>query len=100
MHWVQDHEHVSLTANVAVGTTAETMKGTWSRALKRANSRAAVKKQSKATQAGADPGELKSDKGFLRLGRKVGELSLHYPCTKWDPIVVRHHNRFESHSRT
>jgi len=64
MHWVQDHERVSLTANVAVGTTEDSMRGVWSRALERANARATVEKQSKATQAGADPGELKSDKGF------------------------------------
>ena len=27
MYWVQDHDHVSLTTNVAVGTTEETMRG-------------------------------------------------------------------------
>ena len=36
----------------------------WSAALERANARKAVAKQCKATQAGADPGELKSDKGY------------------------------------
>ena len=61
---MQDHERVSLTANIAVGTTAETMRGMWLRVLERANARAAVEKQSNATQAGADPGELKSNKDF------------------------------------
>ena len=70
MHWVQDHERVSLTANVVVGTTAVNMRGMWSRALERANARKAVEKQSKATQTGADPGELKSDKGFYDWDEK------------------------------
>ena len=37
----------------------------WSRALERANARKTELKQVKATHVGADPGELKSDKGFL-----------------------------------
>ena len=64
MHWVQDHERVSLTASIAVGIGQPEMRDAWSKALERANSRSAVAKQAKATQAGADPGELKSDKGF------------------------------------
>ena len=40
------------------------MRGMWSRALERVNAPVAVEKQPKATQVGADPGELKSDKGF------------------------------------
>ena len=67
---MQDHERVSLTANVVVGTTAVNMRGMWSRALERANARKAVEKQSKATQTGADPGELKSDKGFYDWDEK------------------------------
>ena len=64
MHWVQDHERVSLEAAIVVGTTEEEMRGMWSRALERANSRKAELKHSKATQAAADPGELTNDKGF------------------------------------
>jgi len=65
MHWVQDHERISLTANVAVGTMSDLMRGVWSRALECANAHAAVEKKSKATQAVADSGELKSNKGIL-----------------------------------
>ena len=64
MHWVQDHERVSLEADIVVGITEEEMRGMWSRALERANSRKAELKHSKATQAAADPGELTNDKGF------------------------------------
>ena len=70
MHWVQDHEIVSLTANVIVGTTANTMRGVWLRALEFVNARTAVEKHSKATQAGADLGELKSDEVFYDWDEK------------------------------
>ena len=63
------------------------MREAWSRALKRANARKIVAKQAKATQAGADPGELKSDKAFMSgmiSGRITSPLSqvrreCHYP---------------------
>ena len=64
MHWVQDHGRVSLTPTVVTGVTQEAMRQAWSEALERANARKAVAKQCKATQAGAEPQELKSDKGF------------------------------------
>ena len=70
MHWVQDHESVSLTENVAVGTTADSMRRMWSRALERANARTAVEKQPEADQVGADPGKLKLDKGFYNWDEK------------------------------
>ncbi len=67
MHWVQDHGRVSLTPGVIVGMTNVQVRQMWSAALERANARKAVAKQCKATQAGADPGELKSDKGYYEL---------------------------------
>ena len=70
MHWIQDHERVSLPAKVPVGVTQDEMREAWSRALERANARKIVAKQAKATQAGADPGELKSDKAFYEWDDK------------------------------
>ena len=35
MHWVQDHERVSLTASVAVGTVQLEIRDAWSKALER-----------------------------------------------------------------
>lgn len=64
IHWVQDHERVHLTASVAVRKTQQEMREAWSKVLECANSHSAVAKQVKATQAGEDPGDLKSDKGF------------------------------------
>ena len=64
MHWVQDHESVSLSVSFPVGTTQLEIRDMRSKALERANSRCAVAKEAKATQAGVDPGELKSDKGI------------------------------------
>ena len=64
MHWVQDHERVSLTPGVITGLTEAQVRQMFSAALERANARKAVAKHSKATQAGAEPPELKSDKGF------------------------------------
>ena len=67
---MQDHERMSLTANVAVGTTQLRMRDTWSKELESENSRSAVAKQAKSTQAGTDPGELKSEKGLYDWDEK------------------------------
>ena len=45
MHWVQDHECVSLTDSVTVGTTQLKMLDAWSKALEGANSRSAASKK-------------------------------------------------------
>ena len=70
MHWVQDHECVSPTDSVAVGTTQLEMLDAWSKALERANSRSAAAKKAKAAQVEAHPGELTSDKGFYNWDSK------------------------------
>ena len=64
MHWVQDHESVSLSVSFLVGITQLDIRDMRSKELEHANSRCAVAKEAKATQAGVDPGELKSDKGI------------------------------------
>ena len=70
MHWIQDHERVSLPVKVVRGVTEDDMRAAWLRATERANARKTVAKQAKAIQAGADPGELKSDKRFYEWDDK------------------------------
>ena len=64
IHWVQDHESVSLTTSIAVGTKKLDMRDAHSKVLECENSRSYVANQAKAAQAGVDPGELESDKRF------------------------------------
>ena len=70
MHWVQDHECVSLTDSVSVGTTQLEMLDTWSKALRRANYRSDAAKKAKAEHTRVDLGELKSDNGFYNSDSK------------------------------
>ena len=70
MHWIQDHERVSLPVKVVTGVTEDDMRAAWFRATERANARKTVAKQAKTIQAGADPGELKSDKRFYEWDDK------------------------------
>ena len=49
---------------MVAGTTQDEMRDLWSQALGRASIRKNVVKQSKTLQIAADPGELKSDKGY------------------------------------
>ena len=64
IHLIQNHELLTLTASITIGTTQINKREAWSKALERANSRASFAKKAKAAQAGSDPDKLKSDKGL------------------------------------
>ena len=67
MHYSQDHDSVSLSVSFPTGTMQLEMRGAQSKALERANYRSTAAMQENATQAGEDPGELNSEKGFYDL---------------------------------